>query len=202
MEKIGNTINQISTTITPGGRTNNFGIELAVGRELEPYNLKSGLQGSQLIDIQEARREIFESRCNKDFDKVPVYEEIFKFIYQTKDLSGKLVEISRDVTKKISFTKIHSNLYKDLCALLPNEPRKAFQSVEGAAMIISVLLNQCSEKIYPKVYLQLEKKDSGYVSVKAVLPVPESALTAQVKADDKAKKETHPLTLAEDDIPF
>lgn len=197
MEKIGNTVNQMGTTLTSGGRGNNFGIQLSEGFEKVQYNLKSGLVGAQLIDIQDARREIFESRVNKEINKVPIYEEIFNFIYQTKDLSGQLVGLAREVTKKISYTKMPSNLYKDLCALLPNEPRSAFQSPEGAAMVIGVLLTQCQNKDFPKVYLQIEKKESGYVSVKAVLPVPEAALNASPKA---AKEE--PLTLANDDIPF
>lgn len=200
MEKIGNTINQISATLSPGGRTNNFGIELANGTERVAYNLTSGLIGAQLTDIKEARREIFESRVNKDFDKVPVYEDTFNFIYQVKDASGKILELVREVTKKISYTKIQSNLYKDLCALLPKEPRSAFQSPEGAAMVIGMLLTQCQEKEFPKAYLQIEKKDSGYVTVKAVLPVP---VDSGIKINPKEpKKETKALTLDEDDIPF
>lgn len=163
---------------------------ITVEGQMEKYNIQSGLRVGKLSAIEDTLQETFESRMAKGTEgHIADFQPVFNFIYQTKDDAGKIIEVKRTVSKKISFKNMKSNLYKDIQVLCPGEPQSQYQAAQGVAMMMKSLKDACASEKGPKVYLDLELKESGFTKVKGIHSLPPSPKATQT-------------TLETDEIPF
>lgn len=176
------------------GSQQTMGIEVKESGSSKGYNLKPGLNQARLVEIKEHERETFKSRTNPDPHPVEK-EPTFCFLYQVRDLDGTLVILERQITKKITFTKIQSNLYKDIQILCPDKSKATYQSPEGVASCIVELAKRITDKDYPAVLLNVDKTNSGYLKIESIhAPMGQGKLSSQIPMP--AIKEI------DDDIPF
>ena len=156
---------------------NNLGIEIVSG-EMPEYDIDNGMHEASLKEILDATRKKYQSEET---------EPVFKFVWIVSDNKGEEIELVRTVTKKISWEKQKSNLYKDLKALLPKAVQEEFESAGLVAdMIIKLREGAKTGKV--KAYLQLEKNDKGFTNITAVMPIP------------AVKKASKQVTIDEDEI--
>lgn len=171
---------------------NNLGITVVGDMDAKKYNVTSGLRKGTLIGIEDVMEETFESRMNKE-PHPPELQPVFKFIYSSTDDENKPIELSRVVSKKLSFKKVLSNLYKDIQVLIPNQPLASYQDASMVAKMITSITTSLADKPI-HVLLDCEKKESGFVKVKGIHRLP--AMGTQGVTPPKQ------TSFKDDEIPF
>jgi len=170
----------------------NLGITVVGDMDTKKYNITSGLRKGTLIGIEDTMQETFNSRKDKE-PHPPEMEPVFKFIYTSIDDDNKPIELSRMVSKKLSFKKVLSNLYKDIQVLMPNQPLATYQDAGIVAKMITTITTSLADKPI-HVLLDCEKKESGFVKVKGIHRLP--AMGTQGVTPPKQ------TSFKDDEIPF
>lgn len=156
----------------------NMGIEIVSGN-MEVYDIDNGMHTGTLKEILDATRKKYQSED---------IEPVFKFVYTVLDNNNEEIELVRSVTKKVSWEKQKSNLYKDLKALFPSAKQEEFESAALVADMIKRLQNG-AKTASVKCYLQLEKNEKGFTNITSVMPLPA-----------EKKKSRKQMTIDEDEI--